>query len=170
MNRKGFTLLELVIVLVISSLLVLAIAYEFMVLSSYQKAVLDQINASNDARTAMDDMVRVLRYAIAPVTVAANSGGYATNITATIAGPGHLNEITSNTEVTFGRTADNTFVYNIGSTAGVGGATYAIVNNITDLAAEWDSANNELTLWLTATAAGSGKTSSLESKVHLLGE
>jgi len=60
MNSKGFTLLELLIVLIVCAPLILAIATNFTVLASYQKGVVDQIEASNDARIAMDDMVRSL--------------------------------------------------------------------------------------------------------------
>jgi type II secretory pathway pseudopilin PulG len=168
MNNKGATLLELVIVLLISSLLVLAMAFQFTALFFYQKNVLGQINASNDANMAMHSMIRIFRYAIPSTVTTTTHTGCVTSITATIAGPGYLSEITSNTTVTFGRRADNTFAYFI-----TGGATNVIANNITSFPvsdASWDITNGELTLRLTATDAGSRKTSSLESKVHLLGE
>ena len=166
MKNKGVTLVELVVVIVISGFIVLAMTCQWVAYVKNSSLISDQFDATTDASLAMHSMERVLRWAVSSATPSINTdANYVTSITVTINKTDSLPEILSSpTTVIFGLKANNSFECKVGA------AIYVIANDITSFpisGASWDSVNKELTLQITATK--NTRSCSLESKVHLVG-
>lgn len=182
MKNKGLTLIELVVAITISGLLVLAMTSQFVTEVIFRSTISDQIAVINDASIAIRHMTRILRYAKASTVPAGikdtASGDYDKSITVAIdknAAGDNLPEITSDgTTVTYGWKQNYTLECKIGALT-----PYLITDDITDFPVSsswWDSANNDLTLQLTATAQRTPtvqktrRSSTFRTKIHILGE
>lgn len=142
MKSKGLSLLEVTIVMVISSILGLAIAVNFVFVEKLRSTTEEKIALTREARIAMNHMARVLRgvKVTEPVTAGPDQ------ITATIEG-GYLSFIPSDATVSYTRnTTDNTLEYTLnGSTSVIAGAPEKEIY-ITYFEGRWDGSKFEIKL------------------------
>ncbi len=167
MRNKGFSIIELAVVMTISTIIGLAIAFNFVTVHYLRSMTQDNIALSRETRIAMNHMTRVLRFA-KPATI---DDTVANQISATIEGvPQHLDFITSDTNIAYTRDTDNnTLEYTQGAEAAVviaGGGERDI--DITYFQPSWDSTEVELEIKLTAQKES--RSVSLLTKIRPLGE
>ena len=166
MENRGLTLVELIVVMVISGIIFLAVTCQFVAEQTFRTTINDQIAATNDASIAMSHMTRVLRHARhSTVSINAIPVRYIASIRATIdqdiAGT-NLPEFTADTQVIYGRKQDNTFEYTVGANV-----AQVISRNIIAFSATFDRTYKILTVSLTAQRGN--KRSSINSKIRVLG-
>ena len=164
MRNKGLTLIELTVVIAISTVIGLAITFNFLTAHYLRSMTQDNIALSREARIAMNHMTRVLRFA-KPATITAGSN----QISATIEGvPQHLNFITSDTTITYTRDTDNdTLEYTQGAESALviaGGGERDI--DITYFEGSWDGTELEVKLM----AQKEDRPVSLLTRIRPLGE
>ncbi|MFA5142819.1 MAG: type II secretion system protein [Candidatus Omnitrophota bacterium] len=164
MMKRGVTLIELMIVLLVSGIVVFAVATQFVSVTYFRNMIEDQSVVTTEANMAMHNMTKILRYAKSsmPVTVTNNSS--VTSLEATISGDGYLDGITSDKKVIFTHNkASGEFIYQLD----ISGTPRVIAKYISSFAPAYDGVNE---LLLKITAKKNIRSSSLESKVHFLGK
>lgn len=160
MNRRGMTLIEVIMVLVLGGILLLAMTAQFIADVKFRRIINDQIAISQEAAVAVNHMTRTLRFAV-PDSIQINTfGPSAYQLTATIE-PGHLAGFTTNKQVTYQRWGDPTIRYL------VSGANLVIIaRNIASFVPSWDPATKELTLTFTVTKGSQSVT--ISTKIYVL--
>jgi len=160
MKKKGFTLTELVIAIVVTVIVGLAIGVTFVTEHRLRVLAHNKIAVAREAGFALNYMVRILRFA--KKSTVATGVDY---VRATIEG-GHLEYIPSDINIQFGRTAlfeekDNVIVYGV-----EGEGQYFVAENITALACTWNDPYLEITL----TAEDMDHSVPLQTKIMLMSE
>ena len=167
MKNKGITLVELMVVLLITGVILLVMTCQFIVQQTLQARITEQINVLNDASIVMTHMAQTLKFAAGTITTGSDAT-YSSYITAVDieGGPGYIPP--PGTTVTYGLLKDKitTFVY-VQNRDIVHATTLA--TDISDFplpASAWDSVNRKLTLKITAKSKH-GRSSSLETGFKL---
>ncbi|MFA5142823.1 MAG: prepilin-type N-terminal cleavage/methylation domain-containing protein [Candidatus Omnitrophota bacterium] len=160
MDRKGVTLVEFIVVVVISGFIVVAIACQFVAELTFRQLISDQVFVTSESAIAMRHMVRVLRYADPSKTVTTGANKVEVTIDHKAAGD-NLPEITANTAVAY-RLNGALLEYRCGS----GGSYRKIADNISAFSSSWDS---DSILTLALTAKKKTRSCPLETKVRFLG-
>jgi prepilin-type N-terminal cleavage/methylation domain-containing protein len=163
MRNNAFTLTELVMVIVISTIVVCAIGFNLVAANYFRATTQDNVEISREARIAINHMTRVLRFAKVsePITAGSNS------ITANIEG-GRLSFITADTPVAYTRNVVNdTLEYTQGATTQTiaGGGQRSI--DITYFDGIWNNATKEMTIKITAEKGG--RSVSIQTRILAMG-
>ncbi|MFC1576647.1 PilW family protein [Candidatus Omnitrophota bacterium] len=160
MNNKGFSLTELVVTIVISSIVILAIAVLFWGSWHFMDMANKEIEFASESRIAMATMTKILRFA-QPSTIVVDSGNL--RITCTISG-GHLDSFPSDDRVRFLRnTTLNTLRYRKGNPWNI---TQDTIENLTDLEFTW----NDPILGIKMTVDDGDNNFTLQTAVQPVGE
>ena len=162
MKNKGFTLTELVMALVITTLLLFITTMYFVAEYRLRSAINDKVTLVRETRIAMNHMVRILRFA-----QPGNIVTQADQITATIQG-GAVSSIPIDTIVQY--TRRNTGTVNPEHSNVIeytrNGATTEIARNITAFDPDWNDPELEILI----TVDDAGQTFELQTEVRPLGE
>lgn len=155
MHKRGMTLVELTIAMVLGSILVMVMTVQFVTNLRVTNAVKDRIAISQEASFAINHMNRVLKFARPNPTIGASS------ITANIEG-GHLPEFTVQTQVIYAfNSAAKTFSYTVGA-----GSPVVIARGVSSFVPNFSTATNDFTITL-ATTKGT-QTVTVDTIIHAL--
>jgi len=174
MRRRGMTLVELTVVMVLSAILLLAMTSQFLANQNVQAAIANQLFAVQEAEVALTHMTRVLRFAVpspAPV-INGDLGSYpgGSTIQATIEGAAagqdkyHLPEFTSDTQVEYAQDSGHDLYCIIGT-----GAPVLIAKGVTlttTLNSSGFSADHNFTI--TVLAQKGNRSITLNTAIHSL--
>ena len=75
MKKRGFTLIELMVALVLSAILFFALIAQFIIMVRFVEELKNRIESVREARIAIRHMVRIMKFGI-PETVAISPGGH----------------------------------------------------------------------------------------------
>lgn len=165
MKKSGITLVEMIVAMLLSTIIVSALACQFVAMVRFNTALQNTIEAERDAYTVVNNMTRILRFADpSSFTFSVPSGSW---IGATIKG-GHLSFVTADRNVWYGRSAPSSFwVYWAGDAAGT-----TLSNNVSSWNATYDSATQELSIAFSITktsASGQTATIPISTKIKVRG-
>jgi len=157
MNRHGMTLVELMLAITLGSILLLVMTVQCLTNIKFQKIISNDIAVSQESELAMYNMVQVLRFAIPSSVIPAtwkNDPNYPAGlIKVQIQGQHLLPDIPSDKWIEYGLKNNDKNLYYIPDTAHPD-TTIIIARNIATLTSSWDSANNRLTINLSAEKEG----------------
>ena len=167
MNKKAVSLIELIIAVMLSGIIVLVMACQFVAEYKMQSAIQDQASVTTDASVAVRYITRVMKFAIPTANIQFGSKtGVQKYLSADIES-GHLADNPGHVE--FDWMTDNTLKYTAN-----GGVTYLVIaNNVTNFNAYPTTsmhgvANDEWVIQLTVTSPKTNMVSSLETTVRPL--
>ena len=147
LQKSGITLVEMIVAMLLSTIIVSALACQFVAMVRFNTALQNTIEAERDAYTIVNNMTRILRFAD-PASITFDESPTAIgNLSATIKA-GHLSFVTADTTVYYKRDSTRPMVYRLRiSWDGINYTTLSEYVSFWDLDSKtWDPAAQELSI------------------------